>query len=112
MNNGAAIVAAPASRLRRGPPASTDTDRPVHTVAIAIVMQSVHAGQTNRHAVAVRADIGTGKERRDKPATRSNPARGAVVRAGAAHERKPSLVIAHGTIPCGLIDNINEWHSF
>ncbi len=79
MNNGAAIVAAPASRLRRGPPASTDTDRPAHTVAIAIVMQSTHAGQTNRHAVAVGADIGTGKERRDKPATRSNPARAAVV---------------------------------
>lgn len=79
MNNGAAIVAAPASRLRRGPPASTDTDRPAYTVAIAIVMQSVRAGQTNRHAVAVRADIGTGKERRDKPATRSNQARAAVV---------------------------------
>lgn len=88
-------MAAPASLLRREPPASTDTDRSAYIVAIAIVMQSTHARQTNRHATAARAAIGTGKGRREKPAARSNPARAAVVGScGVAVEaRGPGLVL-------------------
>lgn len=95
MNKGAATVAAPASLLRRGPPASADTDRPAQIVAIAIVMQNAHVRQTNRHAIAARTDVGTGQGRQDRPATRANPARAVVVKSyGVAVEaRGPGLVL-------------------
>ncbi|OXI96825.1 hypothetical protein CFB41_27675 [Burkholderia sp. AU33803] len=60
MNKEAAIVAAPASLLRRGRPACAFRDRPADIVAIAIVMQSAYAWQTNRHAMAVRGGVETG----------------------------------------------------
>lgn len=40
-----------------------------HIVAIAIVMQSAPAWQTNRHALAVQEGIDTGKVWRERPAT-------------------------------------------
>ncbi|KAF1039574.1 MAG: hypothetical protein GAK33_01415 [Burkholderia lata] len=76
---GATIATAPASLLHHGPPASAVMDRPAHLVAIAIVMQSAYARQTNRHAIAVQEGVETGKVRRERPAARSNPARAAVV---------------------------------
>lgn len=48
-----------------------------HIVAIAIVMQSAPAWQTNRHALAVQEGIDKGKVWRERPATHPGPARAA-----------------------------------
>ncbi|WP_175968906.1 hypothetical protein [Burkholderia sp. BCC0322] len=66
MINEAAGVAAPASLLRRGPQVFIVMDRPAHIVAIAIVMQSAHARQPNRHAIAVRERYGVNDRRRTR----------------------------------------------